>query len=145
MNVEPSRCPSAKCREGAELLGIVRSDGTIAYLGRRTTLDEQFVRIAATGRAPEKRFRFSDLCVEERCAQWAGGRCGIIDDVIQRLTPVPLGGPLPRCSIRATCRWFGQSGPRACAVCPFVITDLRVTTADPDVPGAAAVPPGEES
>ena len=105
-------------------MGIVQSDGTIAYVGQRLTVDESFVQIASEGRSPEKRFRFSDHCVECGCKQWTGTECGVIDDVIQRLPPPAMAQSLPKCSIRPECRWFSQAGPRACAVCPFVITDV---------------------
>lgn len=32
---------------------------------------------------------------------------------------------LPRCSIRASCRWFAQWGVVACGVCPLVIHDSQ--------------------
>lgn len=117
------RCPSARCREGAELLGIVRADGSVAYLGRRVRIDGEFARTAAGTGSPETRFRFSDRCVEQGCGQWTGSRCGVIDDVVARLPGPAAATPLPRCAMRSDCRWFAQSGPRACGVCPFVITE----------------------
>lgn len=123
MNPGTYRCPSARCQEGAELLGIVRRDGTIAYLGQRVTVDASFVQIASEGRSPEKRFRFSDQCAERGCKQWTGTECGVIDDVIQRLPSPAPSQSLPKCSIRPECRWFNQAGSHACTVCPFVITE----------------------
>jgi|ERR1022692_1455063 hypothetical protein len=124
MSSETYRCPSARCQEGAELLGIVRNDGTIAYLGQRLTVDESFVQAASEGRSPEKRFRFSDQCVEHGCKQWTGTACSVIDNVIERLSLPAAAQSLPKCSIRPECRWFSQAGRRACAVCPLVITDV---------------------
>lgn len=123
MNPEAQSCPSAKCRQGAKLLGIVQGDGTIAYLGSTVIIDEHFVRIASAGRDPEKRFRFSDQCVEAGCKQWTGTRCSVVEDVIRHLSPKPR--PLPECSIRPRCRWFNQAGQLACFACPFVVTNLE--------------------
>ena len=118
-------CPSARCEEGAILVGIVMSDGRVAFASDRITIDREFVQIAREGRPPEKRFRFSSPCAKGGCAQWTGERCGVIDE---ELAATPRASPdeLPECSIRPQCRWFEQSGAAACAVCPDVITDMRV-------------------
>jgi hypothetical protein len=120
-------CPSAPCESGATLLGVVGSQGRVGYLTPPLTIDDDFVATARRGRSPEKRFRFAAPCVEERCAQWTGSRCGVIDAVIANPLPRPddEAGGLPRCSIRSACRWFAQSGTDACRVCPLVITDCR--------------------
>lgn len=79
--------------------------------------------------------------MEDRCEQWTGSRCGVIDMAIETqdagIAPT-LDRPLPRCSIRPRCRWFAQAGPRACAVCPLVITDGRVDPGARVTDGAAA-------
>jgi hypothetical protein len=124
MRSESLRCPSATCTEGSELLGIIQEDGTTAYLSERVAVEKEFVRIASEGRSPEKRFRFSNQCVEAKCKQWTGTRCGVIDTVI-RLLPDKVAESLPKCSIRATCRWFSQAGVSACSVCPVVVMDLN--------------------
>jgi hypothetical protein len=120
-----ARCPSAKCKEGAELLGVVGRDGVVAYLPRPMVIDDEFVQIASVGRDPGKRFRFSDSCVEARCKQWTGTRCGVIDEIIRRLSPPATAPSLRKCAIRSTCRWFAQAGAAACSVCPLVITNLE--------------------
>jgi hypothetical protein len=118
-------CPSAHCEDGAILLGIVIADGRVAFASDRIVVDEEFVRIAHQGRSPEMRFRFSAPCVKAACRQWTGERCGVIDAILDHLTPGEPGDPLPACSIRSQCRWYKQSGPRACCVCPLVVTDSR--------------------
>ena len=120
----PALCPSAKCEPGASLLGIVQADGKVGYLGEPLTIGEEFVERAHAGRTPERRFRFADTCVEGRCRQWTGSRCGVIDKVLKELEAAEAE-PLPRCGIRPHCRWFRQSGAAACAACPLVITDTR--------------------
>jgi hypothetical protein len=37
---------------------------------------------------------------------------------------IPLPNTSPNCSVRANCRWFGQSGYEACRACSLVITEL---------------------
>lgn len=120
-------CPSANCRDGALLVGIVMPDGRVAFTSERIVVDEEFVQIARRGASPEKRFRFGSTCVKGACAQWTGERCGVIDEVLQTFEPRGAPAELPDCSIRAQCRWFEQSGAAACAVCPEVITDARMS------------------
>ena len=123
----PVLCPSGRCEPGALLLGIVGPDGVVGYLPHQVTVDEAFVERAQQGRTPEARFRFAEPCVSGRCANWAadaagGGRCGVIDQVVHSPHARPAGDrPLPRCSIRARCRWFAQSQAQACASCPLVV------------------------
>lgn len=126
-------CPSGRARSGSLLLAVIGGDGRAGYVNPRVTVDDEFVARAGRGRSPEKRFRFAEPCVEHGCARWDGSRCGVIDDVLTEFhgdadAETWDSSPLPRCSIRAECRWFRQSGPTACRVCPWVITDLRPET-----------------
>lgn len=117
-------CPSAQAEEGALLIGIIQADGTTGIMGRPLPVDADFLEAARKGRALEKRFRFSSPCIKSDCGQWADGRCGVIDRVMAMVPPE--GEPvLQPCGIRGSCRWFDQSGARACAVCPEVVTDTR--------------------
>ena len=125
----PATCPSGRCREGSVLLGIVGPDGRLGYVNPAMAVDAEFVERASKGRAPESRFRFAEPCVEDPCEQWAGDHCGLIDELLESrrgaalaATPVKL---LPRCSIRRSCRWYGQRGAAACAVCPIVVHTPR--------------------
>ena len=105
-------CPSARCDEGAILLGIVKEDGHVSFLGnKKLSVDSQFVQIAKQGRAPEKRFRFASNCVMNGCTQWKDNRCKVVDKVINKLSPEYSNQTeLPECSIRQECRWYRQSG-----------------------------------
>lgn len=76
-------CPSVRCEEGAILLGIVGKDGVVGYVSPLITIDGDFVRQAHKGCAPERRFRFSQPCIESGCQQWTGSRCGVIDRALQ--------------------------------------------------------------
>jgi hypothetical protein len=120
-----SMCPSSSCEEGSNLLGIIQNDGHVSFLSDRLTINEEFIQIAHTGRSPEKRFRFSNVCVSSSCKQWNKGRCGVIDKIIEDIGRIKEPDELPRCSIRAECRWYQQCGGKACIVCPEVITDSR--------------------
>jgi hypothetical protein len=127
-------CPSAPCDEGGVLLGIVDATGEIGYLRPRLEIDAEFAREANRGRAPGKRFRIAAPCVEGRCAQWTGERCGLIDDLTAQEGWPPRSASsrgLPRCSIRPECRWFAQGGAEACHVCPFVVTDVSFSPKAP--------------
>jgi hypothetical protein len=138
MDAETILCPSARCEEGALLVGIVMADGRVAFAADRLVVNQEFVQIARAGRAPEKRFRFSSPCLKAGCGQWTGDRCGVIDSVLAATDARAEPQELPECSIRPQCRWFRQSGADACAACPEVITDMRVDAAGQDAEACAA-------
>lgn len=115
------------------LIGIVGSDGRLGHISPVLPVDAEFVARATTGRTPESRFRFAEPCAEARCNQWAGDRCGLIEEMLDSprgIAEASDGGALPRCGIRASCRWFGERGPEACAVCPLVVRNSRQPAAD---------------
>jgi hypothetical protein len=120
-------CPSMRCEDGVLLLGVIQSDGRAAFLPAPLPVNAEFVHIARKGRAPERRFRFAGPCRETGCGSWTEGRCGIADTVVTHLNPAP-DGPVPPCAIRKSCRWWAQSGARACHACRFVVTDLTPET-----------------
>jgi hypothetical protein len=124
-------CPSGRCREGAVLVGIMGRDGRLGYITPAMPIDADFVAHARAGRTPESRFRFGEPCVKERCAQWAGDHCGLIDMLLASpqgtaATSGRRGTPLPHCGIRGSCRWFRERGADACAICPLVVHTRRV-------------------
>ena len=123
-------CPSGRCREGTTLLGIVGTNGVLGYVAPAITLDADFVERAWKGRNPESRFRFAEPCIEHGCGNWTDDRCGVIQGVLEspqgeQITQAAMG-PLPSCTIRSSCRWFAQVGPKACAVCPYVVHTPRM-------------------
>ena len=123
----PILCPSGTCKPGSSLIGIVGSDGRVSLLEEPIPVDDNFVSMARLGRTPEKRFRFSTPCIEKGCQQWKNVRCGISDKAISVIgTRLSAQDDLPKCGIRASCRWFRQSGASACAVCPEVRTDAPI-------------------
>jgi hypothetical protein len=125
-------CPSARCRDGAILLGIVLPNGRVAFAEGRPVVDREFVDIATSDgrRAPERRFRFSSPCAQGGCRQWTGTQCGVIAAAMAETDAHRADvttGELPPCGIRDDCRWFLQAGADACAVCELIVTETRPT------------------
>ena len=118
-------CPSAPLEPGVVLVGVVLTNGRVAYAAERLELGEEFVGAALQADSPERMFRFAGPCRQNGCQQWVGNRCGVIDRVLEVNGHVEAEEALPQCSIRPQCRWFNQEGPRACALCPYIITDSR--------------------
>jgi hypothetical protein len=110
-------------KDGSVLLGIVTADGRVAFAPDRLLVNQEFTSSAREGRAPEKRFRFADVCVQAGCVQWTGTRCGVIDEVLSEVPTAALPDTFPACSIRSQCRWYDQAGAEACRACPVVVTD----------------------
>ncbi len=121
----PLLCPSSPAQSGALLIGIVQ-EGTVALLGTPMTIGQDFIDTAAQYGKPERRFRFSVPCAEGSCAHWTGAACGLIDISRRQAGEAGLlaeGAALPRCAIRARCRWWRQDGSSACATCSLVVYD----------------------
>jgi hypothetical protein len=120
-------CPSAPAEPGAGLLGLLGPDGRIANLRLLMQVDEDFLQAARAKGAPEARMRFTSPCQTKGCSQWTGHSCGVIERVMNSMAEQGLASPqaLQPCTIRATCRWYDQAGPEACAACALVITDTR--------------------
>jgi hypothetical protein len=125
-------CPSARCAPGNLLLGVKGADGEVHHMRKAMQIDEEFVEKAREKGPPEARMRFASTCATSGCAQWTGTRCGVIDNVLAHLEAIkhPVRTSLPPCPIRATCRWFDQSGEQACQACSLVITDQSALAAE---------------
>lgn len=129
----PLMCPSARAEEGAILLGVLGEDGTLDYLADVVPATAQFLSLVPSDVPPEARWRFSSPCRESACAQWADHACGLPQRLMALTEDRVVADRLPRCSIRARCRWFHQSGSRACQVCPLVIAQAPADTDEGDV------------
>jgi hypothetical protein len=124
-------CPSAPAAEGASLIGIVAPDGRVVNIGTPLPVDRAFLDAAQAHGPLEARFRFSSPCQKERCGHWAGTQCKLIGELLDLAVQADVDvttESLPRCSIRAQCRWWRQRGRSACAVCPLIVTDTRSAT-----------------
>ena len=115
-------CPSAPATAGAWLLWILGADGKIHNLRTAITVDQAFLDKASD--KVEARMRFTNRCETSGCMQWTGSRCGVIDRAMALLEE-PVAAQLAPCTIRATCRWFDQTGPSACSSCALIVTDTR--------------------
>lgn len=59
-------------------------------------------------------------CQEGKCSHWSDSACQLVERIVDLLPVATL--KLPPCLIRADCRWFAQTGRRACERCPHVVT-----------------------
>lgn len=128
----PRSCPSAPAAPGARLLGLLGPDGRVHNLKSVMTVDAGFLQAAAEAGPVEARMRFASRCQTSGCAQWTGSRCGVIDKAlahIEAALPGVEAAALPPCTIRSDCRWFAQTGARACGACSYIVTDRRAQVA----------------
>jgi len=125
MNPSTTLCPSSPLEPGVVLVGVVLTNGSIAYAADRVELGVEFVEAARQADSPERMFRFASPCRNKSCQQWAGDQCGVINRMLEVNPHIEAEEALPQCSIRPQCRWFTQEGARACALCPYIITDSR--------------------
>lgn len=125
--MEPERImyPAHRCVPGSQLLGVRQNDGTIAILPQTLPIDGQFIQKAKQHPiSPERRFRFTNKCIEGGCKQWNGKGCNVAERVVQYIDSIAVNEKLPACSIRNNCRWHLQKGEEACMACSFVITEI---------------------
>jgi hypothetical protein len=115
-------CDPLPQAEGAVAFGVV--DHTlpvpeVAYLESLVPVDPDLLAMAQPLR-PTEIFRFTAPCQMEACSHWSGEECKLAERVV-RLVPA-VTASLPRCHIRARCRWYAQVGRIACGRCPTVVT-----------------------
>jgi hypothetical protein len=122
---EQDLCPSVTGDSGSEphIIGFIGANGRVANLLAPIPLTDE-VR-AAAGPQPERAFRLAGPCVAGGCTHWKNEACSLIGRMRHELrhkhADEPPATKLPRCAIRAACRWWRQDGPEACRVCPDVI------------------------
>ncbi len=130
---EPARmCPSTPVDNATVFLGMISTDHRVAYVTPAIPMSpEEIAELpTAPGATPESQYRFAGPCVESGCGHWSGSHCGLGERIAARHTEVPGDErPLPRCAIRARCRWYAEQGGDACVVCQFVVTDLTAAGA----------------
>lgn len=120
-------CPAHRCQPGSQLLGVRQNNGTIAILPQTLPIDEDFIRKTKQHSiAPERRFRFTNKCIEGGCKQWNGKGCNVAEKVVQYLEVLSIAEISPACSIRNTCRWYMQKGGDACMVCSLILTEVTL-------------------
>jgi hypothetical protein len=116
-------CPSSLGQVGSNLLGVVNANGTVGFFADPVEVTPEFIDDAGDFDNLERRFRFSNKCVQSGCKQWTGTACGVIKAVLA-LDSIPAAKKLPDCSIRTSCRWYFQEGASACNGCRYVITNV---------------------
>ncbi|MFI5755412.1 hypothetical protein [Streptomyces sp. NPDC051569] len=130
-------CPSGRAdAPEAVVLGVrSRSDGTLTYLAQPVpAADVQ--SLIPDNIEPTRVLRFATHCVSS-CAHRSGNDCTLISKI--RTLPAAAESGLPRCHLRAHCKWWRQTGSAACGHCPAVATAVRsdddvfVRVADPSV------------
>ncbi|MBC3840114.1 hypothetical protein GXW82_07765 [Streptacidiphilus sp. 4-A2] len=129
-----SWCPSGLADRPESVVLGVRSgaDGEVAYLADPVPAAE-VLGLIPEGIEPRRVLRFASHC-ESSCQQRVGDRCGLVD----RITTVPVhSSAVPRCHLRAHCKWWSQVGAQACQRCPAVTT---LVLADDELGGLVADP-----
>lgn len=125
--IETILCPGHRCKPGSQILGVRQNDGVVAILPQTLAIDITFIEKAKQHPiAPERRFRFTNKCIEGGCKQWNGQGCNVAEMVMQYLDVIPENVKFPSCPIRNKCRWHIQKGIYACKICPFVMTEITV-------------------
>ena len=118
-------CPSAQPDwEGARVIGVV--GGTperpeTAYLDQAQPVTQEILDLAGPV-APAEVFRFAAPCANSACGHFDGAehKCRLAEKTVRWVEQAVDN--LPKCSIRASCRWWQQEGPAACRRCPQVVT-----------------------
>ena len=113
-------CPAHRCQSGSQLLG-----GTKAILPQTLPIDEFFIqKVKQHAITPERRYCFTNKCIEGGCKQWNGKDCNVTEKVVQFLDGLPIQETLPTCSIRNDCRWYIQKRDVACKTCSLFVTEV---------------------
>src|SRR6478736_517737 len=116
-------CPSASSDwEDAQLLGVVggtAENPAVEYVSPRAVTPQLLA--LADPVLPEEVFRFAAPCRGAACSQFENGRCGVVASAVSHLD-AGTDQKLPRCSIRARCRWWHDAGVAACMRCSTVVT-----------------------
>jgi hypothetical protein len=117
-------CPSADVTwPGAIAFGIIGGtpeQPVAKYLPEPVTVTEELLNFASPVTPPEV-FRFAAPCMNGGCAHFKGNACSLVSRIVQ-LLPEAVD-QIPRCAIRASCRWWRQEGVAACRRCPQVVTE----------------------
>ncbi|MFF5315705.1 hypothetical protein [Streptomyces massasporeus] len=137
----PGPAPQAWCPSGAAdapesvVLGVRSgADGRVTYLADPVPASGVLGLVPADIE-PRRVLRFASHCVTE-CANRRGDDCTLIERVVAAY-PATEPGNVPRCHLRADCKWWGQAGVDACRRCPALASrhrtdeELATLVADP--------------
>jgi hypothetical protein len=108
--------------KGSRVLGVVGGTAEapdVAYLNETLPVTPELLAAAAPVE-PTEVLRFAAFCEQSACRHFRENRCSLATRIVQILPAVAEA--LPPCTIRPTCRWFGQEGKAACLRCPQIVT-----------------------
>lgn len=117
-------CPSAQADwEGGVVIGVVggtAADPRVTHLPEPLPVDGDLLALVDPV-TPGEVLRIAAPCLCDGCSHFENDVCHLAERVVTVLPEVTAG--LPKCAIRARCRWWRQEGRAACARCPQVVTD----------------------
>ena len=119
-------CPSAAPEiPGATVLGVFSGAGEkprVVYLSDPVPLTGEIVD-ALRGVSPGEVLRIAAPCQEAMCPHFRDSSCTLVTKIV-RAAPEPENGEaLPRCYLRARCRWWKQEKAAACSQCSMIATE----------------------
>jgi len=114
-------CPSGAAYAPESVVLGVRSrvDGPVDYLADPVPA-ASVLDLVPQDIEPRRVLRFASYCVTE-CLNRRGDDCTLIERVVATYPEEGAEG-VPRCHLRADCKWWGQAGIAACRRCPAVAT-----------------------
>lgn len=129
-------CPSGLPDRPESVVLGVRSgeDGSVGYLAEPLPAAD-VIGLVPEGIEPRRILRFASHC-EESCRQRVGSECGLVNRIVLA-SPAPTAAAVPRCHLRARCKWWQQIGVDACHRCPAVAS---LTLADDELGNLVADP-----
>ncbi|MGW6535526.1 hypothetical protein ACWGBV_15025 [Streptomyces sp. NPDC055051] len=132
---ESTWCPSGRPDAPEAVVLGVRSGqgGEVVYLADPVPARD-VLPLVPEGVEPTRVLRFASHCVSA-CLHRRGNDCTLVERVAA--TPADEDRNVPRCHLRAHCKWWAQVGVDGCRRCPAVATtvvegdDLGALVADP--------------
>ena len=117
-------CPSAQPDwEGSVAIGVMEGtadEPRMEHFSGALPVNQELLDLANPV-TPAEVFRFAAPCAERRCVHFRNRRCNLVIQIVKVLPTVTES--VPRCAIRAECRWWRQEGKSACIRCAQVVTD----------------------
>ena len=117
-------CPSSRGNlEDSLLIGVVTDRAGSPHVvatARALPVTAEILEMAGPVQ-PTEVFRFASPCQTGKCPHFQNEACQLAVRSVDLLQAVV--DELPKCSIRAHCRWFRQEGAAICKRCPQVVTD----------------------
>jgi hypothetical protein len=107
------------------ILGVVSAAEErprVVYLSTPVPLTDE---IAATlnGVSAGEVLRVAAPCQENECPHFRDSNCTLITKIVLAVPEPATGTALPRCYLRARCRWWKQEKAAACSRCPLIVTE----------------------